>query len=114
MGSKNIEEKWRKKWKEAKIFETKEKGKKYYVLEMYPYPSGLAGHVGHARNYVIGDSFARFMRMLGYNVLYPMGWDAFGLPSENAAIEMGIHPTKSIAQNIKTFKEQLNALSPHI
>jgi len=106
-----IEEKWRKRWQEAKIFETKDKGKKYYVLEMYPYPSGLAGHVGHARNYVMGDSFSRFMRMLGYNILYPMGWDAFGLPSENAAIEMGIHPTKSIAQNIKIFKEQLNALS---
>lgn len=90
---------------------SKAKGKKYYILEMYPYPSGFAGHVGHARNYVIGDSFVRFMRMLGYNVLYPMGWDAFGLPSENAAIEMGIHPTKSIAKNIKIFKEQLNALS---
>jgi len=108
MGFKNIEEKWRK----AKIFEAKEgKGKKYYVLEMYPYPSAFAGHVGHARNYVIGDSFARFMRMLGYNVLYPMGWDAFGLPSENAAIELGIHPQKGVAESIKTFKDQLNMLS---
>jgi leucyl-tRNA synthetase len=112
MEFKGIEEKWRKRWQDAGIFKAKEgKIKKYYVLEMYPYPSGLAGHVGHARNYTIGDSFVRFMRMMGYNVLYPMGWDAFGLPSENAAIEMGIHPTKSIEQNIKTFKEQLNSLS---
>ena len=112
MELRGIENKWRKRWAEAKIFEAKEgKGKKFYVLEMLPYPSGVAGHVGHARNYVIGDSFARFMRMMGYNVLYPMGWDAFGLPSENSAIEKGIHPTKSVAENIKTFKEQLNLLS---
>jgi leucyl-tRNA synthetase len=112
MEFKGIEEKWRKRWADAGIFEAKEsKSKKYYVLEMLPYPSGVAGHVGHARNYVIGDSFARFMRMMGYNVLYPMGWDAFGLPSENSAIERGIHPVKSIAENIKTFKEQLNLLS---
>jgi len=112
MNFKGIEEKWGKKWKEAKIFETKEgKEKKYYVLEMYPYPSGFGGHVGHIRNYMIGDSFVRFMRMLGYNVLYPMGWDAFGLPSENAAIEWGIHPQKGVTKSIKIFKEQLNALS---
>jgi len=112
MDFKGMEERWRKRWREAKIFEVKEgKRKKYYILEMYPYPSGFAGHVGHARNYVIGDSFVRFMRMLGYNVLYPMGWDAFGLPSENLAIERGIHPQKSVAESIKTFKEQLNALS---
>jgi leucyl-tRNA synthetase len=107
-----MEEKWRKRWQEAKLFEAKEgMGKKYYVLEMYPYPSGVAGHVGHVRNYMIGDSFVRFMRMNGYNVLYPMGWDAFGQPSENAAIQLGIHPIKSIEQNIKNFKEQLNQLS---
>lgn len=112
MELKGIEKKWRKKWADAKLFEAKEgKGKKFYVLEMLPYPSGTAGHVGHARNYVIGDSFARFMRMRGFNVLYAMGWDAFGLPSENSAIEKGIHPVKSIVENIKTFKEQLDALS---
>jgi len=109
---KSIEEKWKKRWKKAKIFEAKEgEGKKYYVLEMYPYPSAVSTHVGHSRNYMIGDSFVRFMRMLGYNVLYPMGWDAFGQPSENAAISMGIHPLKSVAQSIKTSKDQFNALS---
>jgi leucyl-tRNA synthetase len=108
----SIEEKWRKRWKKAKIFEAKEGGdKKFYVLEMYPYPSAIAAHVGHARNYMIGDSFARFMRMMGYNVLYPMGWDAFGQPSENAAIALGTHPAKSVAESIKTMKEQFNALS---
>ena len=110
MNFKKIETKWQKKWKESKIFEVKGKGKKMYVLEMYPYPSGFAGHVGHARNYVIGDSFARFKRMQGFDVLYPTGWDAFGLPTENAAIEKGIHPTKSMAENIKRFKTQMNAL----
>jgi leucyl-tRNA synthetase len=109
---KSIEEKWKKRWKKAKIFESKKgKSKKYYVLEMYPYPSAVSTHVGHARNYMIGDSFVRFMRMLGYNVLYPMGWDAFGQPSENAAIAMGIHPLKSVAQSIKTSKDQFDALS---
>ncbi len=108
-----MEEKWKKKWLDVKIFQTKNdrKLKKYYVLEMFPYPSGVAAHVGHARNYAIGASFARFMRMNGFNVLYPMGWDAFGLPSENAAIEKGIHPMKSVAENIETMKEQFNALS---
>jgi len=78
---------------------------------MYPYPSAVATHVGHSRNYMIGDSFVRFMRMLGYNVLYPMGWDAFGQPSENAAIAMGIHPLKSVEESIKTSKDQFNAIS---
>ena len=110
---KEIEEKWKKKWLESKIFQTKDNqsSKKYYVLEMFPYPSGVAAHVGHARNYVIGDSFSRFMRMNGFNVLYPMGWDSFGLPSENAAKEKGIHPQKSVAENIETMKKQFYALS---
>ncbi|MFH0929608.1 MAG: leucine--tRNA ligase [Candidatus Aenigmatarchaeota archaeon] len=108
----DIEEKWQKRWQEAKLFEAKEgKEKKYYVLEMFPYPSGITGHMGHVRNYMIGDSFTRFMRMMGYNVLYPMGWDAFGLPTENAAIKKGVHPVESMAENIKNFKEQLNQLS---
>ena len=108
-----IEEKWRKRWEKAKLFKAHDKSKKpkFYVLEMYPYPSGTAAHVGHARNYVMGDVLARFKRMQGYNVLYPMGWDSFGLPTENAAIEKGIHPTKSIAENIKVMKEQFAALS---
>jgi len=110
---KQVEQKWKKKWLDAEIFKTKDDKslKKYYVLEMFPYPSGVAAHVGHARNYVIGDTFSRFMRMNGFNVLYPMGWDSFGLPSENAAKEKGIHPMKSVAENIETMKKQFNALS---
>ncbi|MBU3896981.1 MAG: leucine--tRNA ligase [Nanoarchaeota archaeon] len=108
---KKIESKWQKKWETAKVFKAKDSGEKCYVLEMYPYPSGFAGHVGHARNYVIGDSFARFKRMQGINVLYPMGWDAFGQPTENAAIQLGIHPMKSMGENIARFKEQLRQLS---
>ena len=106
-----IEEKWKKAWREAGVFKAKEEGKKYYVLEMFPYPSGYGAHMGHARNYSIGDSFARFKRMQGYSVLYPMGWDAFGLPTENAAIKKGIHPFQSIKENIETMKKQFDKLS---
>ncbi len=108
---KEIEEKWRKKWREVGIFKAKEKGKKYYVLDMFPYPSGYGLHLGHARNYLLGDTVARFKRMQGYSVLYPIGWDAFGLPTENAAIEKGIHPFKSIKENIETMKKQFDKLS---
>ena len=88
-----IQEKWQKRWEEKQIFRTVEdmKKKKYYVLEMYPYPSGKL-HMGHVRNYAIGDSFARYKRMKGFNVLYPMGYDAFGMPAENAAIQGKAHP----------------------
>ena len=105
-----IEKKWQKIWEENSIFKTVEDEKeKYYVLEMFPYPSGKI-HMGHVRNYSIGDVVARFMKMKGYNVLHPMGWDSFGLPAENAAIKHGIHPDKWTNENISEMKEQLKLL----
>jgi leucyl-tRNA synthetase len=108
---KAIEKKWQKAWEKKKIFEASEgKGKKYYVLEMFPYPSSYGLHMGHALNYTIGDIYARFMRMKGFNVLYPMGYDAFGLPAENAAIKAKEHPTKYTEKSMKNFIEQQKAL----
>ncbi|MBX9744644.1 MAG: leucine--tRNA ligase, partial [Chlamydiales bacterium] len=103
------EEKWQAAWKQATVYKAKEKGPKYYVLEMFPYPSGRL-HMGHVRNYIIGDVFARFKRALGYSVLHPMGWDAFGLPAENAAIQHGVHPRTWTLQNIKLMREELQSL----
>ncbi len=101
-----IEKKWQEKWAKDKIFQAKEeKREKYYVLEMYPYPSGKL-HMGHLRNYTIGDCFARFKRMNGYNVLYPMGYDSFGMPAENAAIDHGANPEVWTNNNIEAMKEQ--------
>ena len=105
-----IEKKWQKRWEEAKVFKAEEgKGKKFYVLEMFPYPSGRI-HMGHVRNYTIGDAIARYLKMKGLNILHPMGWDAFGLPAENAAIKHGIHPAKWTYENISYMKNQLKML----
>jgi leucyl-tRNA synthetase len=107
-----IEKKWQKKWEEKNIFQVKEssKKKKFYVLEMFPYPSGSGLHMGHALNYTIGDIFARFKRMLGFNVLYPMGYDALGLPAENAAIKNKIHPEEYTKASMKNFMKQQKML----
>ncbi len=107
-----IEKKWQDRWAKAKIFEVKEepKKKKYYVLEMYPYPSSSGLHMGHARNYAIGDCFARYKRMHGFNVLYPMGYDSFGLPAENAAIKARSHPKLFTEKAIKNFVRQQKEL----
>jgi len=107
-----IEKKWQKKWEESRIFEADEKSKKqkFYCLEMFPYPSGSGLHMGHALNYTIGDIFARFKRMKGFNVLHPMGYDALGLPAENAAIKVGIHPEEYTKKSMKSFTSQLKTL----
>jgi len=109
--SKRIEAKWQKIWEEKKLFRVTEdpQKKKYYLLEMFPYPSGRI-HMGHVRNYCIGDVIARFKTMQGYNVLHPMGWDAFGMPAENAAIEHQIHPAKWTWDNINFMRQQLKKL----
>lgn len=106
-----IESKWQGTWHKEKAFCTKEKGvgRKYYVLEMFPYPSGKI-HMGHVRNYSIGDVLARFLMMRGKNVLHPMGWDSFGLPAENAAIQHGTHPAKWTHENIDNMRKQLKRM----
>ncbi|RDV84191.1 leucine--tRNA ligase [Ammonifex thiophilus] len=106
-----VEKKWRRRWEEEDLYAVPdfEDKPKYYCLEMFPYPSGKL-HMGHVRNYAIGDVIARFKRMQGYSVLHPMGWDAFGLPAENAAIKHGIHPHDWTWQNISFMREQLKQL----
>ena len=107
----DIEPKWQKAWDEAGIFTaTRDETKpKYYVLEMFPYPSGRI-HMGHVRNYTMGDVISRYKSSCGFSVLHPMGWDAFGMPAENAAMAQGGHPGTWTYDNIKTMKGQMRPL----
>ena len=107
-----VEPKWQKYWSENETFKTGTDSEKpkYYVLDMFPYPSGSGLHVGHALGYVATDIVARYKRMKGFNVLHPMGWDAFGLPAEQYAIKTGTHPKITTAENISNFKRQINQL----
>jgi leucyl-tRNA synthetase len=108
----DLEPKWQRYWLENKTFRVVEDPTKpkYYILDMFPYPSGAGLHVGHPEGYTATDILARYKRMRGFNVLHPMGWDAFGLPAEQYAIETGTHPRETTARNISTFRQQIQAL----
>ena len=108
---KHIEGKWRNIWKDKPINLPSQDKENYYCLDMFPYPSGNGLHVGHWRGYVLSDVWSRYKVLQGYHVLHPMGWDAFGLPAENHAIKMGIHPAIGTAENVKNFKRQLKDIS---
>ncbi|MEO6820641.1 MAG: DUF559 domain-containing protein, partial [Ginsengibacter sp.] len=107
-----IEKKWQDKWEEQEIYKVSNNSdkKKFYVLDMFPYPSGAGLHVGHPLGYIASDIFARYKRLKGFNVLHPMGFDSFGLPAEQYAIETGQHPATTTQKNIETFKQQLNKI----
>ena len=108
---KAVEKKWRGNWEAHPINVNDGKKPKYYCLDMFPYPSGSGLHVGHWRGYVISDVWSRYKMLHGYYVIHPMGWDAFGLPAENYAIKMGVHPKKSTAQNVANIKRQIQEIA---
>ena len=110
MDYRKIEKKWQTIWKDRQVFVAKTGKKKYYVLEMFPYPSSQGLHMGHVRNYAMGDAVARFKRMQGFDVLYPMGYDAFGLPAENAAIKSRFTPRPIPSQQSKPSKSSRRPL----
>ena len=107
-----LEPKWQKYWEENQTFKTQinHNKPKYYVLDMFPYPSGAGLHVGHPEGYTATDIMARYKRMKGFNVLHPMGWDSFGLPAENHAIKTGVHPEITTKKNIANFTRQLKLI----
>ncbi|HHU71624.1 MAG TPA: leucine--tRNA ligase [Clostridiales bacterium] len=108
---KEIEKRWRKNWEQNPINVDDGKKPKYYCLDMFPYPSGSGLHVGHWRGYVISDAWSRYKILNGYYIIHPMGWDAFGLPAENYAIKMGVHPSVSTAENVANIKEQIKEIA---
>lgn len=107
-----LEKKWQQYWEEHKTFATEESSSKpkFYALDMFPYPSGAGLHVGHPEGYTATDIISRFKRMKGYNVLHPMGWDAFGLPAEQHALDTGEHPRDITVKNINNFRRQIKSL----
>ena len=107
-----IERKWQKYWEENRTFQVSEDTAKpkFYVLDMFPYPSGAGLHVGHPLGYIASDIYSRYKRLCGFNVLHPMGFDAFGLPAEQYAIQTGRHPARTTEENIARYKQQLNRI----
>jgi leucyl-tRNA synthetase len=107
----SVERKWQKRWQDDHVFRVENTGtKKHYILDMFPYPSADGLHVGHPEGYTATDIYSRFLRMSGYSVLHPMGWDAFGLPAENYAIKQGVHPSAITQKNIANFKRQIQSI----
>ncbi|MDE6028482.1 MAG: class I tRNA ligase family protein, partial [Muribaculaceae bacterium] len=109
---KEIEKRWQEFWRENEVYKTVEDSerKKFYVLDMFPYPSGAGLHVGHPLGYIASDIYARFKRQQGFNVLHPMGYDAYGLPAEQYAIQTGQHPEKTTEDNIARYRAQLDKI----